>query len=99
MQNAPMTALLPDALVMFAVVALPGLPRAWLSVSPPAAAELARIAPRIPPNAEVVVTVPVMGRFAQRSSFDAFCENDQRVPVDRTVVEGERQHPDRVDAH
>jgi len=73
-------------LVMFAVVALPGLPRAWLWVSPPAAAELARIGPLIPPNAEVVVTVPVMGRFAQRSSFSAFYEDHQTVPVDRRVV-------------
>jgi len=73
-------------LVMFAVVALPGLPRAWLSVSPPAAAELARIAPQIPPDAEVVVTVPVMGRFAERSSFDAFFEDHQKVPIDRAVV-------------
>ncbi len=73
-------------LVMFAVVALPGLPRAWLSVSPAAAAELARIAPRIPPGAEVVVTVPVMGRFAQRSSFYGFFEDHQTFPVDRRTV-------------
>jgi hypothetical protein len=72
--------------VMFAVVALPGLPRAWLGVSPSAAAELARIEPLVPPNAEVVVSVPVMGRFAERSSFYAFIENHQTVPVDRRVV-------------
>ncbi|HXQ43608.1 MAG TPA: DUF2079 domain-containing protein [Acidimicrobiales bacterium] len=73
-------------LVMFAVVALPGLPRAWLWVSPPAAAELARIEPLIPPDAEVVVSLPVMGRFAQRSSVYGFIEDHQTVPVDRKTL-------------
>jgi len=79
-------ALWASLLVSFAFVALPGLPRAWLWISPPAAAELARIEPQIPADAEVVVSVPVMGRFAERDSVYGFVEDHQTVPVDRKVV-------------
>ncbi|HEY7947875.1 MAG TPA: DUF2079 domain-containing protein [Acidimicrobiales bacterium] len=73
-------------LATFALIALPTLPRAWLWVDRPAAAELARIEPEIPPNAEVVVSLPVMGRFAQRSSIYGFLKDDETVPVNRRQV-------------
>jgi hypothetical protein len=73
-------------LAAFALVALPGLPRSWLWVSPASATELARIEPQIPPNAEVVVSLPVMGQFAQRGSIYGFVEDHERVPVNRQVV-------------
>jgi hypothetical protein len=71
---------------VFALIALPTVPRAWLWVDRPAAAELARIEPAIPPDAEVVVSLPVMGRFAQRSSVHGFVKDDERVPVNRPEV-------------
>jgi hypothetical protein len=73
-------------LVPFAYLALPDLPRAWLWVSPPAAAELSRIEPEIPADAEVVVSEPVMGRFAERDSIYGFVEDHQTIAVDRRVV-------------
>jgi hypothetical protein len=70
----------------FAFVALPSLPKAWLWVTPPAAAELARIEPEIPAGAEVIVSLPVMGRFAQRDSIYGFIDDGERFPVNRRQV-------------
>ncbi len=69
-----------------AIVALPTVPRAWLWVSAPTAAELARIEPLIPTDAEVVVSAPVMGRFAEHTSVYGLYEDHQRLPVDRRQV-------------
>jgi len=71
---------------VFALVALPTVPRTWLWVSPPAAAALARIEPRIPADAEVIVSVPVMGRFSERTAFYGFIEDDQTIAVHRGPV-------------
>jgi uncharacterized membrane protein len=73
-------------LIAFASVALPGLPRAWLWTSPSAAAELAHIEPEIPADAEVVVSVPVMGRFADRDAIYGFEKDHQTFPVTRPLV-------------
>jgi hypothetical protein len=55
-------------------------------VSPPAAAELARLETVIPPDAETIVSLPVVGRFAQRDSVYAFMRPGQTFPVDRRLV-------------
>ena len=69
-----------------ALVALPTLPRAWFWVSPSAAAELGRVLPEIPADAEVIVSEPVMGRFGQRSSVYGMVTDGERFPVDRRPV-------------
>jgi hypothetical protein len=73
-------------LAPLAYVALSDLPRAWLWTPPAAAAELARIEPRIPADAEVIVSYPVMGRFAERSSIYGFYWDHQTIPVTRRSV-------------
>jgi uncharacterized membrane protein len=73
-------------LAPLAYVALSDLPRAWLWTSPAAAAELARIEPEIPADAEVIVSYPVMGRFAERSSLYGFYSDHQTIPVNRRSV-------------
>ena len=79
-------ALWASVLVSFAYVALPDLPRAWLWTSPSTAAELARIESLIPGDAQVVVSLPVMGRFADRSAIYGFEEDRQSFPVVRRSV-------------
>ncbi|HXQ59377.1 MAG TPA: DUF2079 domain-containing protein [Acidimicrobiales bacterium] len=73
-------------LAVFAVLALPTIPRAWLYVSPAAASELAHIEELIPAGAEVIVSLPVVGRFAQRDSVYAFQRPGQTYRVDRREV-------------
>jgi len=74
------------ALAVFALLALPTIPRAWLYVSPAAAAELARVESRIPAGAEVIASYPVVGRFGQRRSVYSLTNPGQTFPVDRPLV-------------
>jgi uncharacterized membrane protein len=69
-----------------AFVALPTIPKGWISVDPPAAAALARAETMIPPSAEVIASQGVIGRFSQRDSVYAFVEGHQTVPVNRRLV-------------
>ena len=52
-------------LTVFAYLALPTVPGAWLYVTPASVSELARVQTVIPAQAEVIVSLPVVGRFAQ----------------------------------
>jgi hypothetical protein len=75
-----------SVLVVVAVVALPGVPQTWLYVSPAAATELAHVESLIPADAEVIVSLPVVGRFADRDAAYAFDRPGERFPVDRRLV-------------
>jgi uncharacterized membrane protein len=70
----------------FAFLALPEVPRSWLSVNAPTAAELSRVATMIPANAEVISTGAVIGRFSQRQVIYPFSRPDQTIPVVRRQV-------------
>lgn len=74
---------------------LPTVPRDWLSVDGPAAAELGKIQADIPKNAEVVVSNGIAGRFAARKlvyvlGYRAITVGpnlaDERVPVRARMI-------------
>ena len=67
-------------LAVFAYLALPTIPGAWLYVTPASVTELARVETVIPANAQVIVSLPVVGRFAQRDSVYAFVPARPDVP-------------------
>ncbi len=69
-----------------AYIALPDVPRDRLSVGAATAGELARVETRIPPNAEVISSEAVIGRFAQRDAVYAFLGVGQTFPVSRPLV-------------
>jgi hypothetical protein len=69
-----------------AFVALPSIPRGWLSVDASTAAALSRLGPRIPAGAEVVSTGAVIGRFGERDSVYGFLTPGETVPVTRREV-------------
>ena len=64
-----------------AFVALPSIPRGWLSVDAGTAAALARIEPAIPAGAEVVSTGAVIGRFGERDAVYGFLTADETIAV------------------
>lgn len=68
------------------VIVLATFPHYWLTVDAPAAAVLARVDTIIPGNAEVIASIGVMGRFAQRDSVYGFESGHERFPVDRRLV-------------
>jgi hypothetical protein len=72
-------------LAVFACLGLPTISQ-WLYVTPSSVTELARIETVIPAQAEVIVSLPVVGRFAQRDSAYAFIRPGQTFPVDRKTV-------------
>ncbi|HXQ59376.1 MAG TPA: DUF2079 domain-containing protein, partial [Acidimicrobiales bacterium] len=69
-----------------AVVALPSIPRDWLSVDAAAAAVLTRVQAMVPPDAEVISTGAVIGRFAERRSIYNFETAGETFRVDRGEV-------------
>ena len=69
-----------------ALVALPGIPRGWLSVDTSTAAALARIEPTIPAGAEVVSTGAVIGRFGERDAVYGFLTPGETIAVTRREV-------------
>jgi len=68
------------------VVVLATFPHYWLTVDAPAAKALAHVDAVIPAGAEVIASVGVMGRFAQRDSVYGFTTGHQQFPVDRRLV-------------
>ena len=68
------------------LVVVPSVPRQWLAVQPAAASELAHVQSAIAPDAEVVVSQGVSGRFGARSSVYALLRRDQTLPVARREV-------------
>jgi hypothetical protein len=74
-------------LVVVALYWVPNLGRDWITVTPRAAAQLARTAEAVPPYAEVIVSQGVAGRFSERRFGYAITEIDESFPVhSRTVV-------------
>jgi hypothetical protein len=73
-------------LVVLAGVLVPDVPRFWLAVDPPAAAELARVDAAVPNGAEVIASWGVVGRFAVREHVYAYGPLSRSFPVDRHTV-------------
>jgi uncharacterized membrane protein len=65
---------------------VPTIPGSWIVVDPAAAAVLTQVAASVPPDAEVIVSEGIVGRFAQRESVYAFGAGGQTFPVDRRLV-------------
>ncbi len=63
-----------------AYIALPDVPRDRLSVGAATAGELARVETRIPPNAEVISSEAVIGRFASATPSTPSWESARRFP-------------------
>jgi hypothetical protein len=80
--------------LVLALAALPTVPRSWISVDAPAAAQLAQVERSIPGGAEVVASNGVVGRFAERDEVYVLWYSSQNgqltvtasVPVRRPVV-------------
>jgi len=73
-------------LAVFAFVVFSTVAPDWLSVSPAAASELARVQTTVPADAEIVVSQGVVGRFGERRSVYAFARPHQSLPVNRRRV-------------
>jgi hypothetical protein len=69
-----------------AVLFVPAIVLQRLDVGPSTAAALSSVASVIPAKAEVIVTQPVVGRFAQRESAYSFSTDNQTFPVNRRLV-------------
>ena len=82
------TIALAGALVaMLAVARLPEVVPSYLAVRPAAARTLAHLHGEIAPEAEVIASQGVAGRFADRKDVEAFAHPNQAFPVtDHTVV-------------
>jgi len=74
------------ALVVVAGALLPGIPGFGLSVGREPAAQLARLNAAIPPQAEVIVSWGVVGRFAVRSAVYPYGPSRRTFPVNRRLV-------------
>jgi hypothetical protein len=70
-----------------AFIGLPEVPRNYLSVDASAASALSRIHHEVPPNAKVIVSQGVSGRFADIARLQTFWYPGQSFPINaRTVV-------------
>jgi hypothetical protein len=74
------------ALVVVAGALLPGIPAFGVSVGPEPAAQLAHLDAVIPPQAEVIASWGIVGRFAVRSAVYAYGPSSRTFPVDRRIV-------------
>lgn len=66
---------------------LGSLPANWLAVTPAAATSISQIASLIPPDAEVIATQGIVGRFATRHQVFGLMSTQEQFPIKaRTVV-------------
>ena len=72
------------AFCVVTAVALPAVPRYWLSVSDSGAGQLAHLSRMIPQSAEVVADNGVLGRFSGRSSVYELVGSS--IPVNKPII-------------
>jgi hypothetical protein len=72
--------------VIIAISILPGVPRYWLAVDPPASTQLARIQTELPARAEVIASQGVFGRFSERSFAYSYDASERNFPVKSDLV-------------
>ena len=71
---------------VLAAIVIPTVLPDWVAVDPAAAAVLARSEPAIAPNAEVIASQGIVGRFAERASVHDFGSEGQTFPVEAHTV-------------